>query len=101
MKSLTATFLLLFSFFSALAQTREVELDKDYLLNDFDLYVTEQNFIALDRTTPLCYFFDKKSGDFVKEINPGHSFPGFNWRPIKMEVLSNDIFFTNSAPWAF
>ncbi len=101
MKSLTATFLLLFIFSCALAQTREVELDEDYLLNDFDLYVTEQNFIALDRATPLCYFFDKKTGSFVKEINPEHSFPGFNWRPIKMEVLSNDIFFTNSAPWAF
>lgn len=92
---------MLLSFSNVLAQTRVIELDSDYLLSDFDLYVTEKNFIALDRRTPLCYFFDKKTGEFVKEINPEESFPGFNWRPIKMEVLSHDIFFTNSGPWAF
>lgn len=97
--------ILVFYFFTNIvcvfAQERKIELDSDYLLGIFDLYVTENYFITLDRHVSVCYIFNKETGEFIREINPVDTYPGFNWKPIKLEVLNNDIFFTNSAPWAF
>ncbi len=101
MKYVIIFFYFLISTVHISAQERKVELDPDYLLSAFDLYVTEEHFITLDRNIPACYFYDKETGKFAKEINPIDTFPGFHWQPIKLEVLKNDIFFTNSAPWAF
>ncbi|MFA5669034.1 MAG: hypothetical protein WC967_07300 [Balneolaceae bacterium] len=101
MKYLVIVFYLIISTVGLSAQERSIELDLDYLLSNFVLYVTEDHFIALDRQIPACYIFSKETGEFIKEINPMDTFPGFNWQPIQLEVLRDDIFFTNSAPWAF
>lgn len=101
MKYILVIFVSIIVQFSVSGQEREVELDSNYPISSFDLYVTENYFVSLDKFQSLCYLFDKNSGKFIKEINPTEAFPGFNWRPIKLEVLENDIFFTNSAPWAF
>ncbi|MCA1802041.1 MAG: hypothetical protein LC662_06240 [Rhodothermaceae bacterium] len=82
-------------------QNRQIILDDSlHPMSDFDLYVTDSLFIAVGQLE-FCYLFDKKTGEFLAEIDPSVDFPGFNWFPIKMEVLNSGLFFTNSGPWGF
>jgi hypothetical protein len=82
-------------------QDRQIILDDSlHPMSDFDLYVTDSLFIAVGQLE-FCYLFDKKTGEFLAEIDPTVDFPGFNWFPIRMEVLNSGFFFTNSAPWGF
>lgn len=99
-KLLLFTIIVFYSVEFLCAQITQTILDESKVtLSGFNLYVTDEYFITLGIYSEKCYVFSRKDGTFIREINPIHTYPGFNWRPLNIGILEKELFFTNSAPF--
>lgn len=98
-----STYLLLFLFVSGhstlFSQTRTIYLDDELLLSSAQLIAIDSYIGILDGGQNTFLLLDHATGKLITRINASDSFPGFNWSPIRAHFLSNEVFFTNSAPW--